>query len=99
MLGLPPATLRSWEERDGVVVRVARTAAEAERILAEQGVDLAIIDLMIGGGAGLHLCREFSERVPVLAVSALDQEDAALAGGAQGFIRKPLESLVLVSAT
>jgi DNA-binding transcriptional MerR regulator len=70
---------------EGYDVHVVRTVAEAERVVAEQHVDLAIVDLMIGGGAGLRLCRQLAERVSVLAVSA--------------FIRKPLEPLVLVSAT
>ena len=59
----------------------------------------AIVDLMIGGGAGLALCEQLGERVRVLAVSALDQHDRALAAGAQAFIRKPFDSLTLVSAT
>lgn len=84
---------------EGYDVHVVRTVAEAERVVAEQHVDLAIVDLMIGGGAGLRLCRQLAERVSVLAVSALDQREGALAAGAQAFIRKPLEPLVLVSAT
>ena len=67
--------------------------------MREQSIDLAIVDLMIGGGAGLALCDQLSERIPVLAVSALDQHDRALEAGAQAFIRKPFDSLGLVSAT
>ena len=40
---------------------------------ANSSVDLAIVDLMIGGGAGLALCDQLAGTVPVLAVSALDQ--------------------------
>jgi DNA-binding response OmpR family regulator len=75
-----------------------RTGADAERIAVTQDVDLAIVDLMIDRGAGLQLCEQLSHTVPVLAVSALDQQDRALTAGAQGFIRKPLDPLVLVSA-
>ena len=84
---------------EGYDVHVARTVADAERVVAEESVDLAIVDLMIGGGAGLRLCGQLGTRVPVLAVSALDQQEAALAAGAQAFVRKPLEPLGLVSAT
>jgi DNA-binding transcriptional MerR regulator len=84
---------------EGYDVHVVRTVADAERVVAEESVDLAIVDLMIGGGSGLRLCGQLGERVPVLAVSALDQQEAALAAGAQAFVRKPLEPLGLVSAT
>jgi DNA-binding transcriptional MerR regulator len=83
---------------EGYDVHVARAIADAERIVAEQAIDLAIVDLMIGGGAGLRLCQKLGDGVRVLAVSALDQEDRALAAGALAFIRKPFEALALVSA-
>jgi DNA-binding response OmpR family regulator len=53
---------------------------------------------MIGGGAGLRLCEELAGLVSVLAVSALDQHERALEAGAQAFMRKPFESLALISA-
>jgi DNA-binding transcriptional MerR regulator len=84
---------------EGYDVFVVTATADAERVVREQDVDVAIVDLMIGGGAGLQLCEQLAERVSVLAVSALDQRDRALAAGAQAFIRKPLDSLTLVSAT
>ncbi len=84
---------------EGYDVDVVRTTAEAERVIDEQHVDLAIVDLMIRGGAGLQLCQAVGERVAVLAVSALDQHDHALAAGAQAFMRKPLDPLALLSAT
>jgi CheY-like chemotaxis protein len=83
---------------EGYDVHVVRTTADAERLVGEQTIDLAIVDLMIGGGAGLRLCQKLGESVRVLAVSALEQEDRALAAGAQAFIRKPFEALALVSA-
>ena len=84
---------------EGYDVHVVRGVEEAARVVQEESVDVAIVDLMIGGGAGLQLCQQLGDRVPVLAVSALDQHDRALAAGAQAFIRKPFESLTLVSAT
>jgi len=84
---------------EGYDVFVARTVPDAEGLVHQQHLDLAIIDLMIGGGAGLRLCQDLGERVPVLAVSALDQRDRAVAAGAQAFILKPFDALTLVSAT
>jgi DNA-binding transcriptional MerR regulator len=83
---------------EGYDVHVVRTVADAERVIAEESVDLAIVDLMIGGGAGLRLCGKLGAGVPVLAVSVLDQQESALAAGAQAFVRKPVEPLALVSA-
>jgi CheY-like chemotaxis protein len=83
---------------EGYDVHVARTIPDAERLISEHSVDLAIVDLMIGGGAGLRLCQRLGDAVRVLAVSALDQRERAMAAGADAFIRKPFEPLTLVSA-
>jgi DNA-binding transcriptional MerR regulator len=84
---------------EGYDVWVARAISDAEQQIERQPPDLAIVDLMIGGGAGLGLCERLNGRVPVLAVSVLDQHDRALAAGADAFLRKPFDSLTLVSAT
>jgi DNA-binding transcriptional MerR regulator len=84
---------------EGYEVHLVRTGADAERLVAEQDVDLAIVDLMIERGAGMQLCEQISRSTRVLAVSALDQQDGALAAGAHAFMRKPLDALALVSAT
>jgi CheY-like chemotaxis protein len=83
---------------EGYAVDVVRRIAEAQPLVREQTIDLAVVDLMIGGGVGLVLCGHLAASVPVLAVSVLDQHDRALEAGAQAFIRKPFESLTLVSA-
>jgi DNA-binding response OmpR family regulator len=61
---------------------------------------VAVVDLLISGGAGLDLCRYFKEQgdVLVIAVSALAARDQAVAAGADAFLLKPLEPLQLVSA-
>ena len=83
---------------EGYDVHLVRTGDEVEVVVAAQAVDLAIVDLMIDRGAGLQLCEQLSGTLAVLAVSALDQQERALAAGAQAFMRKPLDPLVLVSA-
>jgi DNA-binding response OmpR family regulator len=61
--------------------------------------ELTIVELLLSGGEGAHLCRRLKERsaAPVLAVSTLDGRDAALAAGADAFLQKPLDPLVLTS--
>jgi DNA-binding transcriptional MerR regulator len=83
---------------EGYGVHVVRSVAEALKVVNDESIDLAIVDLMIGGGAGLRLCQQLADFVRVLAVSALEQRDRALEAGAQAFVRKPLDSLTLVSA-
>jgi DNA-binding transcriptional MerR regulator len=84
---------------EGYEVDVAAGRADAERMFAGLSPQLAIVDLLLSGGEGVDLCRRLKERgdVPVLAVSVLDTRDAALAAGADAFLEKPLDPLILAS--
>jgi DNA-binding transcriptional MerR regulator len=84
---------------EGYTTRIALTAAAAREILDTAAPSLAVIDLLISGGAGGELSRHAHEQcgVPVVAVSALDSRDEALAAGAAAFLLKPLDSLQLLS--
>lgn len=84
---------------EGYAVRVVLDAASAENFLRNQPPQVLVVDLLISGGAGLELCRIAREAasVPVLAVSAVDSLDQALAAGAEAFLLKPLDPLQLVS--
>ena len=84
---------------EGYAVHIALSAAEAERILDAQPLNVAVVDLMISGGAGLALCRTIRARAaaPILAVSAVDSRDEALDAGVDAFLHKPVEPLRLVS--
>jgi DNA-binding transcriptional MerR regulator len=85
---------------EGYVVELALSAEDAERSFRERCPALAIVDLLISGGAGPDLCRTLKQRaaVPVLAVSSLDGREPAFAAGADAFLQKPLDPLQLVSA-
>jgi DNA-binding transcriptional MerR regulator len=84
---------------EGYAVRVVLDAASAENFLRNQPPQVLVVDLLISGGAGLELCRLARETaaVPVLAVSAVDNLDQALAAGAEAFLLKPLDPLQFVS--
>jgi DNA-binding transcriptional MerR regulator len=84
---------------EGYVARVVFDAADVAQIIAGEGPDLLLVDLLISGGrVGLDLCRQARlGSIPVLAVSALDSRDEALEAGADAFLRKPLDPLQLVS--
>jgi DNA-binding transcriptional MerR regulator len=84
---------------EGFEVVLALDAADAVLALGADRPHLAIIDLLISGGAGLELCRDVHARgIPVLALSSIATRDAALEAGASAFLQKPLEPLQLVSA-
>jgi CheY-like chemotaxis protein len=84
---------------EGYEVEVALSAVEAEARAAELEPDLAVVELLISGGAGAELCARLKSRreAKVLAISSLDFEDAALRAGADAFLAKPFEPLTFVS--
>jgi DNA-binding transcriptional MerR regulator len=85
---------------EGYDVFTAMDANQARAAFDERSPHLVIIDLLISGGAGFRLCREFSSggATQVLAVSALESADEAMHAGGSAFLHKPLEPLQLVSA-
>ena len=84
---------------EGYVVRIVLDPAVAAEILRNDPPSVLVVDLLIAGGAGLALCRVARENglVPVLAVSAVNSRDQALAAGAEAFLVKPLDPLQFVS--
>jgi DNA-binding transcriptional MerR regulator len=84
---------------EGYAVRIVLDPAAAIEILRDEPPSVLIVDLLISGGAGLELCRAARDKgsVPVLAVSAVDSRDQALAAGAEAFLVKPLQPLQFVS--
>ena len=84
---------------EGYHVEVCASAEEAEAGAAAMHPDVAVVELSLSGHAGLDLCRRLREvsRTAVVAVSSLDSRDQALAAGAEAFLLKPLDPLVLIS--
>jgi DNA-binding transcriptional MerR regulator len=83
---------------EGYDVCLAFDSTGAERLFVERMPGLAVVELMISGG-GLELCRQLARVgvAPVLAVSALNLADVALAAGASAYLPKPFEPLQFVS--
>jgi DNA-binding response OmpR family regulator len=84
---------------EGYEVVLALDASEAERTSQDRRPDLAVVEILISGGTGGELCRRLKEGgVPsCLAISSLQAQEDALAGGADAFLQKPLEPLRFVS--
>ena len=84
---------------EGYAVRIVLDPATAAEILRDEPPSVLVVDLLISGGAGMALCRAARDNVsvPVLAISAVDQRDQAMAAGAEAFLVKPLDPLQFMS--
>jgi DNA-binding transcriptional MerR regulator len=84
---------------EGFEVEVALSEEAARRSFAERSPSLAVVELLLSGGAGPDLCRFFKEQgdVLIVAVSVLAARDRAMEAGADAFLQKPLEPLQLIS--
>jgi signal transduction histidine kinase len=83
-------------EGEGYVCREAGDVASAISILEDGGVDLALIDVILGDDDGLELARRtlaLREPVAVVMVSGIDDPDVTDAAGdlgAYGYLLKPV---------
>jgi len=93
-----PETARTLGEglrASGYEVTHACDVASATRLLAEQPVDAAILDLMVPGGSGLDVLSEIrvtSRATPVLILTARDAVEDKVGGldrGADDYLVKP----------
>jgi DNA-binding response OmpR family regulator len=84
---------------EGFDVQVALGEDSAREAFAAASPSVVIVEVLISGGTGLELCRFFRQRaeVAVIAVSAMQAQDAAIEAGADAFLLKPLDPLHLVS--
>ena len=88
--------VRRYLERDGHEVRVVGDGNEALRVLGSERIDVAVLDVMMPGPNGLSLCRTLRQggdfTVPVILLTALNEEDDRIAGleaGADDYLTKP----------
>lgn len=98
--------LASWLRRSGYRVVETDTAGEARRILRDEAVDLAVLDVHLPDGTGLDVTRDVRadpERAgtPIVHVSAVAVETtdkvAGLDGGADAYFVDPIEPEELLS--
>jgi two-component system OmpR family response regulator len=86
----------------GYVVRTAANVPEMEAALAEQPVDLILLDIMMPGEDGLSACQRLAQRggPAVIFLSALGEEDDRIAGldiGASHYLPKPCSTREILS--
>ena len=86
-------------------VIAAGDGASALRIAAEQQPDIVLLDVMMPGMDGFETCRRLKDdpltrHIPVVLVTALDGRQDKISGleaGADDFLTKPLDDLVLMA--
>ena len=89
-------------EKEGFSVRTASNGIEAIEIALQWGPDLILLDVMMPGGSGfdfLPTIRKMCD-VPVIMLTALDEEDELVNGldlGADDYITKPFSPKELVA--
>ncbi len=91
-----------WE---GFVILMAASGEEALAIVAEQPLDLILLDVMMPGMNGYELAAKIkggpaTKSIPILIITALADRDArirALSAGADDFLAKPLDRAELVA--
>lgn len=88
----------------GYEVRTASSGEEALKILAEQDLDLVLLDIVMPGMDGYEVCRSIRERpetafLPVVMVTASgdEQKVKALESGADDFVTKPINQSELLA--
>jgi DNA-binding transcriptional MerR regulator len=83
---------------EGYRVEVVSDAAEAERRFALLAPQLVIVELMLSGGLGGALVERLTRsRALVVAISPLAAGEISAALGADAFLQKPVDPVVLLS--
>ncbi len=87
----------------GYEARTAGGGAEAVEAVRERRPDLVLLDVMMPGLSGLETCRRLraaEPRLPIVFLTALDEEEDELRGlesGANGYISKSVADEVLLA--
>lgn len=88
--------------RNGYRTRVAASAREARKVLAEATIHLVLLDIMMPEEDGLSLCRELvaAKGPPVILLTAMSGGEDVVAGlnlGADDYVTKPFSPEVLLA--
>lgn len=88
--------------RNGMTVRTARSAAEADETLKSFPADLIVLDLMMEGEDGLSFCRRFRSQsnIPIIMLTALGEDVDRIVGlemGADDYLPKPFNPRELIA--
>ena len=88
--------------RYGVTCLGVASELELNRVLANQSVDLVLLDIMLPDGNGLDICQRLraSSRLPIIPLTALADESDRVLGlemGADDYLTKPFSARELLA--
>ena len=86
--------IREYLETQGFSCAQAYSGSEGKLLFSMEKFDLVLLDLMLPGISGEELVGLFSEKAPVIVLSArssLDSKVSVLSAGAEDYICKPLD--------
>lgn len=81
-------------------VTLAASRRECDAALADNRIDLVVLDIMLPDASGLDICRDIRKRVPVILLTALNEEIDRIIGleiGADDYLSKPFNPRELVA--
>lgn len=87
---------------EGYEVSVVSTVKDALKVIKEQRIDLALLDITLPDGSGYEICKyiKSSADIPVIFLTAMDDEVNVVLGldmGADDYIIKPFRIRELIS--
>jgi len=93
--------MQNYLQPFGIRVEMARNAREGVARARELRPDAITLDLLLPGGTGWSVLRDLRQwpetaGIPIVVISVLDEEQAALAQGAVAYLRKPLKKEALI---
>jgi DNA-binding response OmpR family regulator len=86
------ALVRTYLEREGFAVLWLRSGEEALAELRRHEIELVVLDIGLPGIDGFEVCRRIAGRLPVILLTARDEEADRVAGlelGADDYVVKP----------
>jgi len=86
------ALVRTYLERDGYQALWVRSGEDALAELGRHPIELVVLDIGLPGIDGFEVCRRIDGRVPVIMLTARDEEADVVAGlelGADDYVPKP----------
>lgn len=95
-------SLQQYLRQQEFSVSLAADAAQARQRIAQERIDLVVLDIMMPGEDGLSLCRWMSEntQIPVILLTAMATDMDRIIGleiGADDYIVKPFNPRVLLA--
>ncbi|MDE6413828.1 MAG: response regulator transcription factor [Anaeroplasmataceae bacterium] len=96
--------LKEFFTDKGFSVTIAKDGKEAFKVIQESTFDIIFLDILLPYLDGFHLCEEIrkTQNIPIIILTALSDEDAALKGykmGADDYICKPYSLAILYAKT